>query len=59
MICGGGANLSGLALFLSRELEMPAEIGNPLANVELINSVIKIPEEELSSYATALGLALE
>lgn len=59
IICGGGANLSGLALFLSRELELAAEIGNPLANARLIPESMKIPEEQLTSYATALGLALE
>ncbi len=59
-LCGGGANLKGLTDFLSQELKIPVEIGNPWINI-----LAKPPKEILGlsfkkslSYATALGLAL-
>lgn len=59
-LCGGGANLKGLTNFLSQEIGLPVEIGNPWVNV-LINSLKKdselFPKESLG-YTTAIGLAL-
>lgn len=60
LLCGGGANLIGLPLFLSRELKMAVEIGNPWVNI-LKSPPEKIPElpyEQSIAFTTALGLAL-
>lgn len=57
-ICGGSANLKGLDEFLSRELNIPVEIFNPLAF--LPNAPTDLPEEEralLPYMAVAAGLA--
>lgn len=60
ILCGGGANLFGLAEFLEKELKMPVEIGNPWINI-LSKDPKRIPEisfDQSVGYATALGLAL-
>lgn len=60
LLCGGGANLIGLTLFLSKELKTMVEIGNPWVNI-LKSSPEKIPElpyEQSIAYTTCLGLAL-
>ena len=60
ILCGGGANLKGFPEFLSSQLEIPVEIGNPWINIlpeEKKNKSQLSPEESLR-YATALGLAL-
>lgn len=60
LLSGGGANLRGLSDFLSLELKIPVEIGNPWVNI-LPSSLKEIPAlsfEESLSYTTALGLAL-
>jgi len=57
-LCGGSANLKGLDQFLSRELNIPVEIFNPLAL--LPNAPADLPEEEralLTHMAVAAGLA--
>lgn len=60
LLCGGGANLKGLTEFLSLELKLPVELGNPWINIlsegEKINS--KISFLESLKYTTAFGLAL-
>lgn len=59
-LCGGGANLLGLADFLSLELQIPTELGNPWINI-LPSPIKEVPElryKESLKYATALGLAL-
>jgi len=60
LLCGGGANLNGLPAWLSKELKIEAEVGNPWLNI-LAREPEKIPElpyEQSIGYATALGLAL-
>jgi len=63
LICGGGAKLKGLTSFLSSELNIPVEIGNPWTNVlpdfaQPKEQILIYQKEESLSYATALGLAL-
>ena len=61
ILCGGGANLIGLTDFLSYNLGLPVEVGNPLINISKFTCFKKgeIPKkEEMLSYTTALGLAL-
>jgi len=59
-LCGGGANLAGLSDFLSLELKLRVELGNPWINIlaEPLKEVAELPYEKSLSYATALGLAL-
>lgn len=59
-LSGGGAVLSGLTDFLSSELKIPVEIGNPWVNIlqEPLREVPELPFEESLRYTTALGLAL-
>lgn len=60
IFCGGGAMLNGLTEFLSKELKMPVEVGNPWINI-CENSTDKIPDfnkNESLSFTTAIGLAL-
>lgn len=60
LLCGGGANLKGFAEFLSLELGIPAELGNPWVNI-LKSPLREVPDlsfEKSLKYTTALGLAL-
>jgi len=59
-ISGGGANLKGLADFLSSGLGIPVVLGNPWINIlpEPLKEVPELPFEESLKYTTALGLAL-
>ena len=59
-LCGGGANLKGLARILSLELKIPVELGNPWINIlpEPLREVPDLPYEKSLGYTTALGLAL-
>ncbi len=56
LLCGGGANLAGLAEFLSRELGLEVKTGQPLENIKTPKNSLG-PEEALA-FTTALGLAL-
>lgn len=56
LFCGGGAQLKGLKSFLSYELEIPVEEGNPWVNLPSIPQ--NFPLEKTQSFTTAIGLAL-
>ncbi|MFH1030596.1 MAG: pilus assembly protein PilM [bacterium] len=60
LLSGGGANLKGLASFLSSELRIPVDLANPWANIlpKGKKEVPDLPFENSLSFATALGLAL-
>ena len=63
LVCGNGAKLKGLINFLSSELDLPVEAGNPWINILPQDKQPKeqklIYEKEQSlGYATVLGLAL-
>jgi len=60
ILCGGGANLKGLTDFLSPELKIPVELGNPWINIlpEPLKELPELSYEKSLSYTTALGLAL-
>ncbi len=60
LLCGGGSNLKGLAEFLSLELKIPVELGNPWTNIlkEPLREVPELPFEKSLGYTTTLGLAL-
>lgn len=59
-LCGGGANLKGLADFLSKELKIMVELGNPWVNIlpRPLKEVPGLPYQMSLKYTTALGLAL-
>jgi len=60
LLCGGGANLGGLAVFLSSHLKTKVEIGNPWINIfgDVPDKVPELPFSESLAYTTAIGLAL-
>jgi len=60
LLCGGGANLKGLPDFLTRQLKIPVELGNPWINIAANQSkkTSTLSQEDSLRYTTALGLAL-
>ncbi len=60
IISGGGANLKGFSEFLSSELKIPVELGNPWTNIlpKPLREVPELPYQDSLRYTTALGLAL-
>ncbi len=60
ILCGRGSNLKGLKNFLSLEIKIPVELGNPWLNIlaEPLKEVPGLSYEESLGYVTALGLAL-
>ena len=60
ILCGGGANLKGIAQFLVGELRKEVGIGNPWVNI-LPTSLKELPPLSFAQslrYTTAFGLAL-
>ena len=57
ILCGRGSNLLGLKEFVSQELKLPVELGNPLVNLGLTGKESPIPKEDLLGYTVAIGLA--
>ncbi len=60
LLCGKGTNLKKMTDFLSFELKIPVELGNPWVNI-LPSPLKELPGlsfEESLGYSTALGLAL-
>lgn len=59
IICGGEANVPGLANYLATTLNTDIQIANPWVNVNSLTRYIpEIPSNHALRYATALGLAL-
>lgn len=56
ILSGGGANLKNISDFLSEELKISVEIGNPFINI--ITPKNNFPHGNILSLTTALGLAL-
>jgi len=59
-LCGGGSDLKGLTDFLSLQLKIPTELGNPWANIlpKRLKEVPELSYKESLKFTTALGLAL-
>ena len=58
-LCGGESTLSGLPEFLSSELKMRVELGNPWVNVVSFEDYIpEIERKDSLAYSTVIGLAL-
>ncbi len=56
LICGAGAKLKGFNSFLSSELKIPVEVGNPWINVKRQELIYQ--KKQSLNYVTAIGLAL-
>lgn len=57
-ISGGGANLKNIASFLSGQLDVVVEVGDPWTNISLQDKKINMPPEKSLKFATAIGLAI-
>jgi type IV pilus assembly protein PilM len=57
LICGEGAELKGIADFMSKKLGIAVELGDPLANC-LLKKQKNILGEDVLSFVAAIGLAL-
>ncbi len=57
ILCGGGANLLNIEKVISQKTGIKTKIGNPLLQIAK-NNKINIPENEILSYTSAIGLAL-
>lgn len=59
ILCGGDANLAGIAEYLGGSLKISVEPSNSWRNIVDINNYVpEMPFEESLSYTTVLGLAL-
>lgn len=59
ILCGGESTLAGLPEFLSYELKIKAELGNPWVNVASFEDYIpEIEARDSLAYSTVIGLAL-
>lgn len=59
ILCGGEANLAGLASYLQKSMNIKVENANTWVNIsDMEASVPDMPKEESFAYATVLGLAL-
>jgi len=57
ILSGGGANLKNISDFLSKELKVSVELGNPFINI-ITPKKSNFIHKNLLSFTTALGLAL-
>jgi len=60
VLCGGGANLTGLDKYVSQEIGIPVEVGNPWVNVfsESPKEILGMGKEKALCFTSAIGLAL-
>lgn len=58
ILCGGGSNLKGLAVYLAKRLNRDIEMGDPWVNLKLGNNLPIIDKENAARYSTVIGLAL-
>jgi len=57
LFCGGGAELKGLVDYMSKKLDAPVELGDPLTNL-LVKKSSRTVNKNLTPFTTAIGLAL-
>jgi type IV pilus assembly protein PilM len=58
-LCGGNANILGIAEYMSASLKMPVGRGNVWTNISFASDYVpQISEKESLEFATAIGLAL-
>jgi len=56
-LTGGGSYMPKLNNYLEKETKLKVHLTNPLMNISY--DKIKLPENQESSYTTAIGLALK
>lgn len=57
ILCGGSASLDMLTDIFKEKLGIPAEVGNPWANIS-IYPLKSVPKDEAPAFTNAVGLAL-
>lgn len=60
ILCGGDANLTGVAPYLSTILKLPVELGNPWINIlpAPLKEIPLMPYEKSLAFTSCLGIAL-
>lgn len=60
ILCGGDANLTGIAPYLSNKLKIPVELGNPWINIlpTKLKEIPLMPYEKSLAFTSCLGIAL-
>jgi type IV pilus assembly protein PilM len=58
ILCGGVANLPGLAAYVSRRLNMSVQLGNPWAEVNFPAQIQSQLQDVAQNYPIAVGLAM-
>lgn len=58
ILTGGGAYLKNLNTILSKTFRIPVTLGNPLNNIASVHQSAALPQKNLNSFSTAIGLAL-
>jgi len=61
LLCGGGASLVGLDIFMAQQLKIPVEIGNPWINIfdKSSKRIPSISRDKSLYFSTAIGLAMQ
>lgn len=61
ILCGGGASLIGLDIFMAQQLKIPVEIGNPWINIfdKSSKKIPSISRDKSLYFSTAIGLAMQ
>lgn len=59
IICGGGANASGIIPYLSKRMGKEIKLGDPWVNIHLGKNLPLIDRKKSVQYSTAIGLALK
>lgn len=59
VVTGGTAKLPGLVVYLAEALGIEVQIGNPWEGISMPSNIAKKLEEDSTSYAVAVGLALK
>jgi type IV pilus assembly protein PilM len=59
IVTGGTAKLPGMVIYLAEALGLEVQLGNPWEGISLPNSVAAKLNEDSTSYAVSVGLALK
>jgi type IV pilus assembly protein PilM len=59
ILCGGGAKLPGLILYVTKQLGIDSQINNPFINLNVDPNILPTLIPDASTYTTAVGLALK
>lgn len=59
ILCGGGANMKGLPVYLNERIKIDVVVGDPWINLNMGKNLPIINKEISVRYATVIGLALK